>query len=117
MVYVAVTFRSLLGTWDLFWSSHGITREISIHLLPVPSHDPPESILLYRLGSYKVLFISLPVSRGVSIPPSTVSGTLGRRNYSSANPILYNFDFASGHPYPRSRPRLSWETMCWLPTA
>ena len=54
MVYVAVTFRSLLGTWDLFWSSHGITREISIHLLPVPSHDPPESIYLYSL-SYKVL--------------------------------------------------------------
>ena len=49
MVYVAVTFRSLLGTWDLFWSSHGVTREISIHLLQVPSHDPPESIYLYGL--------------------------------------------------------------------
>ena len=49
MVYVAVTFRSLLGTWGLFWSPHGSTREISIHLLLTPSHDPPESIFLHGL--------------------------------------------------------------------
>ena len=56
MVYVTVTFHSLLGTWGPFWSPHGITREISIHLLLMPSRDPPESIFLYRLSSYKVPF-------------------------------------------------------------
>ena len=89
MVYVAVTFHSLLGTWGLFWSSHGSTREISIHLLLMPSHDPPESISLYGLVSYKVLFISLPASRTDSTPFSAVPGTPCSRDYSPTNRVQY----------------------------
>ena len=106
MVYVAVTFRSLLGTWGLFWSSHGATREISIHLSPVPSHDPPESILLYRLGSYKVLFISLPASRADSNPFSAITRTPCSRDHSLANRVRYKYHFTSGLVYLLSRPRL-----------